>query len=36
MVEITSETWKKNCVEVIVFNGKKWLNETNIEDQLKH
>ena len=20
----------------IVFNGKKWLNEKNIEDQLKH
>ena len=26
----------KNDVEVIVFNGKKWLNETNIKDQLKH
>ena len=26
----------KNGVEVIVFNGKKWLNETNIKDQLKH
>ena len=23
----------KNGVEVIVFNGKKWLNETNIKDQ---
>ena len=20
----------------MVFNGKKWLNETNIKDQLKH
>ena len=36
MVEITKETWKKNGVEVIIFNGKKWLNETNIKDQLKH
>ena len=27
---------KKNGVEVIIFNGKKWLNETNIKDQLKH
>ena len=26
----------KNGVEVIVFNGEKWLNETNIKDQLKH
>ena len=23
MVEITKETWKKNGVEVIIFNGKK-------------
>ena len=36
MVDITKETWQKNGVEVIVFNGKKWLNETNIKDQLKH
>ena len=36
MVEITKETWKRNGVEVIIFNGKKWLNETNIKDQLKH
>ena len=25
----------KNGVEVIIFTGKKWLNETNIKDQLK-
>ena len=25
----------KNAVEVIVFNGIKWLNEKNIENQLK-
>ena len=25
----------KNGVEVIIFNSKKWLNETNIKDQLK-
>ena len=26
---------EKNGVEVIVFNGKKCLNETNIKDQFK-
>ena len=26
----------KNGVEVIVFNGRKWINETNIKDQLRH
>ena len=26
----------KKCVEVIVFNGKKWLNEKHIETQLEH
>ena len=26
----------KNGVEVITFNGKKWLNEKNIKEQLKH
>ena len=31
-----SKAWGKNGVEVIVFNGKKWLNETNIRNQLKH
>ena len=36
MVEITKETWERTSVEVIVFNGKKWLNETNIKDQSKH
>ena len=36
MVNITKETWKKNTVEVIVFNGKKWLNEKHIEHELKH
>ena len=24
---ISRKTWQKNGVEVIVFNGKKWLNE---------
>ena len=33
MVEITKETWERNSTEVIVFNGKKWLNKTNIKDQ---
>ena len=36
MVEITKETWERNGVEIIVFNGKNWLNETNVKDQLKH
>ena len=27
---------KKNRVEVIVFNGKKWLNEKHVKEQLKH
>ena len=36
MVEITKQTWERNGVEVIVFNGKKCLNKTNIKDQLKH
>ena len=26
----------KNGLKVIVFNGKKWLNETNIKYQLIH
>ena len=36
MVKIAKETCGENGVEVIIFNGKKWLNETNIKDQLKH
>ena len=36
MNEITKEIWARNGVEVIVFNGKKWLNEANIKDQLKN
>ena len=36
IVEITKDIWEENGVEVIVFNGKQWLNETNIKDQLKH
>ena len=31
MFEITTETWGQ-----IVFNGKKWLHEAKIKDQLKH
>ena len=33
---ISAEKQGKNGVEVIVFNGIKWLNENNIEDKLKH
>ena len=36
IVEIAKEIWERNGVEVIVFNSKKWLNETNIKDKLKH
>ena len=36
MIKITKETLERNGVEAIVFNGKKWLNETNMKDQLKH
>ena len=27
---------EKNGVEVIIFNGKKWLNEKDIKTQLEH
>ena len=36
MEDITKETWGKNGVEVIIFNGKKWLNEKHIEKHLGH
>ena len=36
MVDITKETWEKTGFEVIIFNGKKWLNEKHIEKQLEH
>ena len=36
MAEISKETWQNNAVEVIVFNDKKWLHETNVKDKLKH
>ena len=29
------ETWGENGVKIIIFNGKNWLNETNIKDQSK-
>ena len=32
----SAEKLWKNDIEVIVFNGIKWLNEKNTEDQLKH
>ena len=34
MVNISRKTWAKNGAEVIIFNGKKWLNEKHIEDHL--
>ena len=36
MLNITKEIWRKNGVEVIIFNGKKWLNERHIEKQMDH
>ena len=36
MVNISRKTWERNGVEVIIFNGKKWLNEKHIETQLGH
>ena len=35
MVLINSDTCQKNGVEVIIVDNIKWLNETNIEQQLK-
>ena len=32
----TEKHGKKCDVDVIIFNGKKWLNEKHIEDQLRH
>ena len=36
MVFITTETWQKNGVEVIVFDNQKWLDEKHIEEKLKY
>ena len=36
MVEISKKSWQENGVEVIVFNGKKWLNEKHVEEQLDY
>ena len=36
MVNITKEKHEKNGTEVIIFNGKKWLNEKHIEKQMGH
>ena len=36
MLNITKEIWGGNGVEVIIFNGKKWLNERHIEKQMDH
>ena len=33
MVDIRQKNMGKNGVEVIVFNGIRWLNQKNIEDQ---
>ena len=34
MVFITEDTWRENGVEVIIVDNIKWMNETNIEEQL--
>ena len=36
MIKSSNGTWKKNGVDVITFNGKKWLNEKHIETRLEH
>ena len=36
IVDINRKTWEQNGVEVILFKGKKWLNQKHIEDQLGH
>ena len=36
MANISRKTWERNVVEVIIFNGKNWLNEKHIETQLGH
>ena len=33
---ITTDTWQKNGVEVIIYDEKRWLNEKHIEKQLEH
>ena len=33
---ITTDTWQKNGVEVVIFEDKKWLNEKHIETELGH
>ena len=36
MVNITKETCGKTCVEVIIDNDQKLLNEKHIEEELEH
>ena len=36
MIKISKKNMGKNDAEVIMFNGKKWLNEKHIETQLKN
>ena len=36
MVKICKKTWDKNGVEVIIFNGNRWLNENHIQTQLEN
>ena len=36
MALITTDTWQKNNVEVIIADGINWLNEWNIKEQLNH
>ena len=34
MFFITTDTWLKNGVEIIIFDEKKWLDESHVEEQL--
>ena len=36
MFRITTDTWQKNGVEVVIFEDKKWLNEKHIGTGLGH
>ena len=36
MIFITTDTWQKSGVEVVIFNDIKWLNKKHIEEQLQH
>ena len=36
MKSFSIKTWSENVVEVIKYNGKKWINEKNLETALRY